>query len=48
MIRECVFNYNFIYNILYCNLSLFRCKIRATKHCENCNHDVEYVHTFDF
>ena len=39
----CEFNYKLLNNLLCCNLSLFRCKIRVTKHCENCNHDVENV-----
>ena len=41
--RVCEFNYKLLNNLLCCNLSLFRCKIRVTKHCENCNHDVENV-----
>ena len=35
------FNYKLINNLLCCNLSLNRCKIRPTKHCDYCKHDVE-------
>ena len=39
--RVCEFNYKLINNLLCCNLSLNRCKIRPTKHCDYCKHDVE-------